>query len=203
MINHKIALIGESNVGKSSLLMRFQKGYIDECCSSTIGAAFSTQKIWLDDENAHVGMEIWDTAGQERFNSIVPMYFKDASAIILVYDVNDDRSHKALEMRWLPIVRGMFPKKRPLLVIVGNKIDLIDIEDEKYIAKIKETASKTESECLTFFTSAITGQNVPHLFEETAKVLYKRNQSPLRKSILHLESKYPTPPKEKSLSKCC
>ena len=101
----KLVLLGESAVGKSSLVLRFVKGQFHEYQESTIGgnfinhtaltkcftklfshtAAFLTQTVCLDDTT--VKFEIWDTAGQERYHSLAPMYYRGAQAAIVVYDI--------------------------------------------------------------------------------------------------------------------
>ena len=86
----KLVLLGESAVGKSSLVLRFVKGQFHEYQESTIGAAFLTQTICLDD--ATVKFEIWDTAGQERYHSLAPMYYRGAQAAIVVYDITNQVS---------------------------------------------------------------------------------------------------------------
>ena len=74
----KLVLLGEAAVGKSSLVLRFVKGHFTEFQESTIGAAFMTQTLALDDQT--VKFEIWDTAGQERYHSLAPMYYRGAQA---------------------------------------------------------------------------------------------------------------------------
>lgn len=81
----KLVLLGESAVGKSSLVLRFVKGQFHEFQEATIGAAFLTQTVCLDDTT--VKFEIWDTAGQERYHSLAPMYYRGAQAAIVVYDI--------------------------------------------------------------------------------------------------------------------
>jgi len=76
MAQFKLVLLGESAVGKSSLVLRFVKGQFHEFQESTIGAAFLTQTLCLDDTT--VKFEIWDTAGQERYHSLAPMYYRGA-----------------------------------------------------------------------------------------------------------------------------
>ena len=83
----KLVLLGESAVGKSSLVLRFVKGQFHEFQESTIGAAFLTQTVCLDDTT--VKFEIWDTAGQERYHSLAPMYYRGAQAAIVVYDITN------------------------------------------------------------------------------------------------------------------
>ncbi|XP_022352954.1 ras-related protein Rab-5B-like isoform X2 [Enhydra lutris kenyoni] len=86
----KLVLLGESAVGKSSLVLRFVKGQFNEYQESTIGVAFLTQSVCLEDTT--VKFEIWDTAGQERYHSLAPMYYKGAQAAIVVYDITNQET---------------------------------------------------------------------------------------------------------------
>ena len=92
VFQYKLVLLGDSAVGKSSLVLRFVRGQFFEYQESTIGAAFLTQTVALNDTT--VKFEIWDTAGQERYHSLAPMYYRGAAAAIVVYDItNRVRSH--------------------------------------------------------------------------------------------------------------
>ncbi|KAK2579498.1 hypothetical protein KPH14_010809 [Odynerus spinipes] len=116
----KLVLLGESAVGKSSLVLRFVKGQFHEYQESTIGAAFLTQTVCLDDTT--VKFEIWDTAGQERYHSLAPMYYRGAQAAIVVYDItNQDTFVRA--QTW---VKELQRQASPSIVIAlaGNKADL-------------------------------------------------------------------------------
>ncbi|KAI4189732.1 MAG: hypothetical protein L6R41_001284, partial [Letrouitia leprolyta] len=75
-----------TNVSQSSLVLRFVKDQFDDYRESTIGAAFLTQTISLD-ETTTVKFEIWDTAGQERYKSLAPMYYRNANCAVVVYDI--------------------------------------------------------------------------------------------------------------------
>ena len=86
----KVVLLGESAVGKSSLVLRFVKREFHEYQESTIGAAFLTQTVQIDDTT--VKFEIWDTAGQERYHSLAPMYYRGAQAALIVYDITSKDS---------------------------------------------------------------------------------------------------------------
>ena len=83
----KLVLLGDSAVGKSSLVLRFVRGQFFEYQESTIGAAFLTQTVALNDTT--VKFEIWDTAGQERYHSLAPMYYRGAAAAIVVFDITN------------------------------------------------------------------------------------------------------------------
>ncbi|PWN38950.1 ras-domain-containing protein [Ceraceosorus guamensis] len=117
----KLVLLGEAAVGKSSVVLRFVSDEYTENKEPTIGAAFLTQKCRLD--NAIIKFEIWDTAGQERFHSLAPMYYRNAQASAVVYDVTKASSFEKAKS-W---VKELQRQANPNIVIalVGNKIDLL------------------------------------------------------------------------------
>ncbi|KNC50220.1 Ras-like protein Rab-5C [Thecamonas trahens ATCC 50062] len=162
----KLVLLGEAAVGKSSLVLRFVKGQFQEFQESTIGAAFLTQSVCLDDVT--VKFEIWDTAGQERYNSLAPMYYRGAQAAIVVYDItNADTLARA--KAW---VKELQRQASPNIVIAlaGNKCDLASkraVDDE-------EAAQYAEDNGLLFLeTSAKGAINVNEIFIAIAKKLPK------------------------------
>nr|BAG85378.1 Rab5-GTP binding protein [Periplaneta americana] len=145
----KLVLLGESAVGKSSLVLRFVKGQFHEYQESTIGAAFLTQPLRVED--TAVKFEIWDTAGQERYHSLAPMYYRGAQAAIVVYDIpNQDTFGRA--KNW---VKELHKQASPPIVIAlaGNKADLankrvVEFEEAQQYADenrllIMETSAKT------------------------------------------------------------
>merc|ERR1712146_282886 len=120
VVQFKLVLLGDSAVGKSSLVLRFVRGQFFEYQESTIGAAFLTQTVALNDTT--VKFEIWDTAGQERYHSLAPMYYRGAAAAIVVYDItNRDTFQRA--KAW---VKELQRQGNPNIVIAlaGNKSDL-------------------------------------------------------------------------------
>nr|CAB3498810.1 unnamed protein product [Digitaria exilis] len=92
--NAKLVLLGDVGAGKSSLVLRFVKGQFVEFQESTIGAAFFSQTLAVNDET--VKFEIWDTAGQERYHSLAPMYYRGAAAAIVVYDITNPVSRTSV-----------------------------------------------------------------------------------------------------------
>uniref|UniRef100_A0ABI7YHM0 RAB5C, member RAS oncogene family n=1 Tax=Felis catus TaxID=9685 RepID=A0ABI7YHM0_FELCA len=129
----KLVLLGESAVGKSSLVLRFVKGQFHEYQESTIGAAFLTQTVCLDDTT--VKFEIWDTAGQERYHSLAPMYYRGAQAAIVVYDItNTDTFARA--KNW---VKELQRQASPNIVIAlaGNKADLASKRAVEFQATVR------------------------------------------------------------------
>ncbi|XP_050685320.1 ras-related protein Rab-5C-like isoform X1 [Leptidea sinapis] len=165
----KLVLLGESAVGKSSLVLRFVKGQFHEYQESTIGAAFLTQTLCLDDTT--VKFEIWDTAGQERYHSLAPMYYRGAQAAIVVYDItNQDTFGRA--KNW---VKELQRQASPSIVIAlaGNKSDLA----AKRMVEFDEAQAYADENGLLFMeTSAKTAMNVNDIFLAIANKL-PRNET--------------------------
>jgi len=187
----KLVLLGEAAVGKSSLVMRFVNNDFQENKEPTIGAAFLTQKCNLPTRT--IKFEIWDTAGQERFASLAPMYYRNAQAALVVYDITKPSSLTKAQ-HW---VAELHRQASPGIVIalVGNKYDLAVAageETEETDAapaaegeeageddgvdgrRVPTKAAKTyaDEESLLFFeTSAKTGQNVAEVFTAIANAI--------------------------------
>jgi len=117
----KLVLLGEAAVGKSSVVLRFVSNEFQANKEPTIGAAFLTQKCRLEDRVLRY--EIWDTAGQERFHSLAPMYYRNAQAAVVVYDVTKGTSLEKAKS-W---VKELQRQANPNIVIAlaGNKVDLV------------------------------------------------------------------------------
>merc|ERR1711908_101834 len=167
----KLVLLGDSAVGKSSLVLRFVRGQFFEYQESTIGAAFLTQTVALNDTT--VKFEIWDTAGQERYHSLAPMYYRGAAAAIVVYDItNRDTFQRAKQ--W---VKELQRQGNPNIVIAlaGNKSDL----NSKRKVEPEEAESYANDNGIFFMeTSAKTSTNVNELFVAIARKLPKNTQQP-------------------------
>jgi len=157
----KLLLIGNSSVGKSSLLLRFSDNVFNEAFLPTIGVDFKIRTFDLGGKTAK--LQIWDTAGQERFKTITKAYYKGAHGIILVYDITDEQSFKDLE-NWQNEVEK-HASTNVVRLLVGNKCDLdkdrrVTFEQGKNLAaqlgiKFVETSAKTSTNVEeTFYTLA-------------------------------------------------
>lgn len=160
---YKIVLIGQSSVGKTSIIIRFSKNAFNADQESTIGAAFVSRSV--ETSNGTISLQIWDTAGQERYRSLVPRYSQGASVIIIVFDITDEESFEAAK-DWLSDARTNHPGGKVIWYLVGNKCDLkpkFDLEKAKLFAQ-DEGLEYTE-------TSAKTGENIESMFLDIANML--------------------------------
>lgn len=155
-IEVKVCIIGESDVGKTSLSMRYCQGEFSENSTPTIGASFLQHRVSKD--GMDISLQIWDTAGQERFRSMAPMYYRGAKAAILVFDVTNEESFRR-SMSWL---RDLKAHADPDVVvcIAGNKFDKGPTFDLK---AVEEYSNSVDASFLR--TSAMTGDNVDALFD--------------------------------------
>jgi len=166
----KMVLLGESAVGKSSLVLRFVKGQFHEYQESTIGAAFLTQTVSVDDTT--VKLELWDTAGQERYHSLAPMYYRGAQAAIVVYDITNADTFSRAKVWVKELQRQAAPNI--VIALAGNKADL----STKRQVEVVDAQTYAEENGLIFMeTSAKTAINVNDIFMAIAKKLPK-NQDP-------------------------
>ena len=162
-INVKIALIGDSTVGKTSIVNVCQGGDFNSDQEATIGACFHIKNVVVKD--IMVRMHIWDTAGQERYKSLTPMYYKDSNFIIIVYAINNISSFNEVEM-WAETARKECSID-PVIVLVGNKTDL---ESERTVSQENGEKMAERIEASMFFeVSAKTkADEVLRIFEEIA-----------------------------------
>eukprot|EP01071_Lankesteria_metandrocarpae_P010009 Lankesteria_metandrocarpae@DN5271_c0_g1_i1.p1 len=116
----KLLLLGDSAVGKSSLLLRFCEDKFRSAHVLTIGVDFKSKIVDADGEK--VKLQIWDTAGQERFRNITPVYFRSAMGVVLVYDVTKKESFENIRF-WIKNL-DEHATKEVVKVLVGNKVDL-------------------------------------------------------------------------------
>ncbi|KAL3095453.1 hypothetical protein niasHS_007552 [Heterodera schachtii] len=155
----KILTIGESGVGKSSLIARFVDDKFDPDMAATIGVDFRVRSISIDDRI--VKLAIWDTAGQERFRTLTPSYYRGGQGVILVYDVSNRPSFENLD-HWLLEVDTYCTKSDTVKMLVGNKIDA----ERRMVSREEGLQFAKKHRMLFIEASAKTREGVQCAFEE-------------------------------------
>lgn len=155
----KLLMIGESNVGKSSILLRFTDDEFHENMQSTVGMDYKTKQITIDGNT--VKLAIWDTAGQERFRTLTPSYYRDGQGAILMFDVTDRKTFVKLET-WLNELNIYCNKADIVKMVVGNKVDLPDRE----VSTEEGLQFARRHQTLYIESSAKTADGVKCCFEE-------------------------------------
>ncbi|GAA6059926.1 hypothetical protein JCM10212_003066 [Sporobolomyces blumeae] len=170
--SRKLVLLGESAVGKSSLVLQFVKGQFDDYRESTIGAAFLTQTVPVANGN-FIKFELWDTAGQERYKSLAPMYYRSSHAAVVVYDITSAASLEKARSWIAELHRQADPSI--LIYLAGNKLDLADGQDgsgDRRQVTQEEAKKFAEEEGLLWSeVSAKTGKGVQEVFQTIADKL--------------------------------
>ncbi|XP_063709682.1 ras-related protein Rab-18 [Culicoides brevitarsis] len=158
----KLLIIGESGVGKSSLMLRFTDDQFEESQCTTIGVDFRTKVMDIDD--VKFKLAIWDTAGQERFRTLTSSFYRDAVGAILMYDVTNRTTFDKLDM-WLDELEINGNKPNMAKMLVGNKIDRVD----RQVAREEGLAFARKHRMLFVESSAKTSENVMNVFEEIVR----------------------------------
>ena len=96
----KAILVGESGVGKTSIILRFIKDQYNEISPSTAGANYASKKLEFSEYNRQLQFDIWDTAGQEKYRGLAKLFYKDASIAILVYDITKRKTFEEIKNYW-------------------------------------------------------------------------------------------------------
>jgi len=188
---YKLVFVGDSSVGKTSIISRFMYDHFDTNYDATIGIDFLAKTHTVDGKT--VRLQLWDTAGQERFRSLIPSYIRDSSVAVVVYAVDNLDSFDSVD-KWIEEVR----KEREdevLLVLVGNKIDL----HRKEVSSQEGAAKARDYKAIFIETSAKTADNVHELFDKIARQLPdERPSSSERKGMVQMNR-----PSQQVQGGCC
>lgn len=160
-IQVKVLMVGDSGVGKTSLLLRYASNDFNESYITTIGIDFKTK--FLDVGDKRVKLQIWDTAGQERFRTITTSYFRGAQGILLCYDVVDRNSFNSIGS-WLEQINN-HADQQVVVIIVGNKCEMVD---EREVTEEQGQALADQHEYTFIECSARDNVNVVAAFEAIA-----------------------------------
>ncbi|KAM3870078.1 EF-hand calcium-binding domain-containing protein 4B [Diretmus argenteus] len=186
----KIVLVGNSSVGKTSLLRRF----CDECfysgTSATVGIDYSVKTITVD--HSQVALQMWDTAGQERYRSITKQFFRKADGVVVMYDITAEQSFTAVR-QWLTSVQEGAGEDIPIMLL-GNKTDM---ESAREVQRgVGENLAK-DCQLIFYECSACSGHNVVESMVHLARILKEQEDSEKEKTVQLVSS-----PTQKKRS-CC
>lgn len=165
---HKTILLGDSGVGKTSLLVQFETGRFQPGnFSATVGIGFTNKVVTVD--GIKVKLQIWDTAGQERFRSVTHAYYRDAHALLLLYDVTNKTSFDNIRA-WLGEIRE-YAQDDVVIMLLGNKSDS---GLERAVRREEGQRLAREYQVSFMETSAKTGLNVEAAFAHVARALVSK-----------------------------
>ncbi|XP_041473861.1 ras-related protein Rab-37-like [Lytechinus variegatus] len=161
----KVMLIGDSGVGKTCLLVRFKDGaFLSGSFISTVGIDFRNKVVDID--GAKVKLQIWDTAGQERFRSVTHAYYRDAHALLLLFDVTNRQSFENIRA-WVGEIHE-YANDDVVVMLLGNKADMTS---ERAVKREEAEKLGRDNSIPYMETSAKTGLNVDLAFIAVAKDL--------------------------------
>ena len=168
----KLILIGDGRVGKTSIINKYINNKFNEGEEITISSSY-IEKIQIFNSKKYK-FSIWDTAGQEKFNSITPIYYRDAKGVLLVYDITNLNSFSRVK-KWREELKTF--NNNAIIVIAGNKCDFLN--DKNNINKefvdidiAKKYANDNNIEL--FFTSAKNGDNIIEVFENLMEKVFNK-----------------------------
>lgn len=174
----KLLLIGDSGVGKTSILFKFSEDTFSPAFISTIGIDFKIRTIQVDGKR--IKLQVWDTAGQERFRTITTAYYRGAMGIMLVYDVTNLRSFDNIS-NWIRNIE-MHATKEVELMILGNKCD---IADKRQVSKEKGEQLALQHSIKFMETSAKASINIEEAFMTLARDIKLRMEKTLEDTNLN------------------
>ena len=163
----KLAFIGQSTVGKTSLITQYTKKTFADTYLSTIGADQIIKELKLEN-GLNVKLNIWDTAGQERFRSVNAIFLKGAQIVIMVYDITKRDTFEEIKNYWYNNIKNIIDKDT-IIGLAGNKSDLYENEQVT-----KEEGQQYAQEIKAIFkeTTATTFESINELINELVQKYY-------------------------------
>ena len=160
MNGNKIVLLGDSHVGKSSIITRLISQTFFDHNESTIGASY--HHFILND----ITLDIWDTAGQEKYRSITPMYYRNAKVALIIFDVTNEKSYKSVAY-WLKELKYSGNYK---IYVIGNKVDLLNGKFKSFDDDLNENRN-------IYYTSAKSNIGITELFNNITQYFKEYNEN--------------------------
>ena len=173
---YKIILIGDTNVGKTSIISKYLTGVFPQPQNSipTIAAEFATKIIQIK-EGGYIKAQIWDTAGQERYKSITYHHYRKSAGGLIVYDITKRSSFDNISI-WLNDLRQLADKEC-IIALIGNKLDIVQNNEKKREVTKEEAQSFAYLNHLLFYeTSAYNDENINDIFEEILQHIYNERR---------------------------
>ena len=161
----KVVLLGESGVGKTSIISQFTTKTFDPHRETSLSAQFISKTLDFQDIGQSIKFDIWDTVGQEKYRSLAKIFYKDAKVIIFVYDITTENSFQGIKEYWYKETKDNLDEK-PILALVANKIDLY--QNQK-VSNNDGKALAEEIGAIFQTTSALSDQGITNLFENIGK----------------------------------
>eukprot|EP01022_Parablepharisma_sp_SALTPOND_P012851 TRINITY_DN1668_c0_g1_i7.p2 TRINITY_DN1668_c0_g1~~TRINITY_DN1668_c0_g1_i7.p2 ORF type:complete len:237 (-),score=31.23 TRINITY_DN1668_c0_g1_i7:1226-1849(-) len=201
MLHVKIVLLGDSHVGKTSIVQRYIHDRFGET-APTVGATYSSKYAEFPNLQTAVKFNLWDTAGEEKFRSLGRIYYQDALAAVLVFDMTDKDSYENTQ-RWMEEIR-QHRGDEIVIILVGNKTDLLEAQK----VSIEQATEYANKEGIHFLNcSAKDGVGINPIFEKIAIELTSKKDDPKsvekeeKGSTIKISAKTMTQAKAKS--DCC
>ena len=170
----KVVLVGETGVGKTSIINQFAEGKFDPGTVTSITGQFSQKTLDFPDGKS-LKFDLWDTAGQEKYRSMSKIYYRDANVVILVYDITNQKSFDELKEYWFKEIKQN-GNEDVILAIAANKSDLFD--EMKVTNEIGEAFAK-EKNAIFQSTSAKNDKGIKTLFENIGNKILGSNKNPV------------------------
>ena len=193
----KLILLGESGVGKTSIMMRFAKNKYDDLKNSTICIEYAT-KI-LEYKGKSYNIQLLDTVGQEKYRSIINSYYHLGNGFFIVFDLTDEHSLNSVHY-WIEDIKEKCKDPDPIIIILGNKSDLINI-------KISDDIINKELECcknkIYIETSAKDNINITTAFEQMIDLIEKDNNLKSDNNTFALSKKKNSKKHKNKNIQCC
>jgi small GTP-binding protein len=195
----KVILLGNSGVGKTSIINRYVNNVYNSNCETTLGSTYSTREVIKD--NVVYKLNLWDTTGQEKYHSITNLFIKGSSIVILVYSIDLLSSFEGLNY-WHNSIKENLEGNNYVLAVVGSKSDLINEEEEEVSEDEAKKFAKERNAIFKLVSSKEDPVGINNLFDRLLDELIRMNYITVKDSYVIKRKKHKDD-KEKKKKKYC